>query len=100
VFLKLIFSDLVKEFPTVCYLSWNPKVFERDLETLLFWSHPEPSARHEDCVVLGCDASTNGFEEPAAFIFMSEDAVTQIRPKRWQFTVESVAEHFGKLISR
>lgn len=56
-------------------------MFERDLETRLFWSHPEPPARHED-FVLGCDASTNGFEEPAAFIFMAEDAVTQIRPKR------------------
>jgi len=98
--LKLIVSDLVKEFPTVCNLSWNPKVSERDLETRLFWSHPEPSARHEDCVLVGCDASTSGFEEPAAFILMAEDAVTQIRPKRWKFTVESVTEHFGRLICR
>lgn len=82
VFLKLIVSDLVKELPTVCYLSWNPKLSERDLETRLFWSHSEPSAGHEDCVLLGCDASTNGFEKLAAFIFMVEDAVTQIRPKR------------------
>ena len=82
VFLKLKVSDLVKEFPTVCYLSRNPRVFERDLETLLSSFHPEPSARREDCVLMGCDASTYGFDEPAAFIFMVEDAVTQVRLKR------------------